>query len=55
MITGLAATRPAVGKSACKARWPGERPLFEYSPADAAYDPATGVCECQLCLPVTPL
>jgi AraC family transcriptional regulator len=31
------------------------RPMFEYYPADSSYDPATGVLECQLCVPVTPL
>lgn len=31
------------------------RPMFEYYPTDASYDPSTGVLECQLCVPVTPL
>jgi AraC family transcriptional regulator len=31
------------------------RPMFEYYPKDASYDPATGVLECQLCVPVMPL
>jgi AraC family transcriptional regulator len=31
------------------------RPMFEYYPTDSRYDPATGVLECQLCVPVTPL
>ncbi len=31
------------------------RPMFEYYPSDAGCDPATGVLECQLCVPVTPL
>jgi AraC family transcriptional regulator len=31
------------------------RPLFEYYPPDSSYDPATGVFECQICIPVTPL
>jgi AraC family transcriptional regulator len=31
------------------------RPMFEYYPADSKYDPATGVLECQLCVPVMPL
>lgn len=31
------------------------RPMFEYYPADSGYDPATGVLECQLCVPVLPL
>ena len=31
------------------------RPMFEYYPTDSSYDPATGVLECQLCVPVVPL
>jgi AraC family transcriptional regulator len=31
------------------------RPMFEYYPTDSTYDPATGVLECQLCVPVVPL
>jgi AraC family transcriptional regulator len=31
------------------------RPMFEYYPLDATYDPATGVLECKLCVPVMPL
>jgi AraC family transcriptional regulator len=31
------------------------RPMFEYYPTDSNYDPATGVLECQLCVPVMPL
>jgi AraC family transcriptional regulator len=31
------------------------RPMFEYYPLDATYDPATGVLECKLCVPVLPL
>jgi AraC family transcriptional regulator len=31
---------------------PDGRPCFEYYPADARYDAATGAFECQLCLPV---
>jgi AraC family transcriptional regulator len=31
------------------------RPMFEYYPTDSKYDPATGVLECQLCVPVMPL
>ncbi len=31
------------------------RPMFEYYPTDSSYDPATGVLECQLCVPVMPL
>ena len=31
------------------------RPMFEYYPTDSAYDPATGVLECKLCVPVMPL
>jgi AraC family transcriptional regulator len=31
------------------------RPMFEYYPTDSSYDPSTGVLECQLCVPVTPL
>jgi AraC family transcriptional regulator len=31
------------------------RPMFEYYPADSSYDPATGVLECKLCIPVMPL
>ena len=31
------------------------RPCFEYYPKDAAYDPQTGVFECDICIPVVPL
>ena len=31
------------------------RPMFEYYPTDSSYDPATGVLECRLCVPVMPL
>jgi AraC family transcriptional regulator len=31
------------------------RPMFEYYPVDSRYDPATGVLECNLCVPVMPL
>jgi AraC family transcriptional regulator len=31
------------------------RPMFEYYPTDSTYDPATGVLECKLCVPVMPL
>src|SRR5919201_5512199 len=31
------------------------RPFFEYYSTDASYDPATGVFECEICIPVTPL
>ena len=31
------------------------RPMFEYYPSDSTYDPATGVLECKLCVPVMPL
>ena len=31
------------------------RPMFEYYPADSNYDPATGVLDCKLCVPVMPL
>jgi AraC family transcriptional regulator len=31
------------------------RPMFEYYPVDSSYDPATGVLECKLCVPVMPL
>ncbi len=31
------------------------RPFFEHYPPDAAYDPATGVFEAELCMPVVPL
>jgi AraC family transcriptional regulator len=31
------------------------RPCFEYYPTDAAYDPQTGVFECDICIPVLPL
>jgi AraC family transcriptional regulator len=31
------------------------RPMFEYYPIDSRYDPATGMLECKLCVPVTPL
>ena len=28
------------------------RPMFEYYPVDSSYDPATGVLQCKLCVPV---
>lgn len=31
------------------------RPIFEYYPREARFDPRTGVFECDLCLPVAPL
>jgi len=31
------------------------RPMFEYYAVDSRYDPATGVLECKLCVPVMPL
>jgi AraC family transcriptional regulator len=31
------------------------RPFFEYYPIDAAYDPQTGVMECDICIPVVRL
>ena len=31
------------------------RPMFEFYPQDAGYDPASGVLECKLCVPVMPL
>lgn len=31
------------------------RPCFEYYPAGAAYDEASGAFECELCIPVAPL
>jgi AraC family transcriptional regulator len=31
------------------------RPMFECYPVDSAYDPATGVLNCKLCVPVMPL
>ncbi len=31
------------------------RPSFEFYPPDAGYDPATGVFECDICIPVAPL
>jgi AraC family transcriptional regulator len=31
------------------------RPMFEYYPTDSGYDPASGVLECKLCVPVVPL
>jgi AraC family transcriptional regulator len=31
------------------------RPMFEYYPRNSPYDPATGVLECKLCVPVMPL
>ncbi len=31
------------------------RPMFEYYPVDSTYDSATGVLECELCVPVMPL
>lgn len=31
------------------------RPCFEYYPKGAAYDPQTGVFECEICIPVIPL
>jgi AraC family transcriptional regulator len=33
----------------------GNRPMFEYYPRDSTYDPANGVLECKLCVPVMPL
>jgi AraC family transcriptional regulator len=31
------------------------RPCFEYYPKGSTYDPATGVFECEICIPVVPL
>jgi AraC family transcriptional regulator len=31
------------------------RPCFEYYPREAAYGPQTGVFDCEICIPVTPL
>jgi AraC family transcriptional regulator len=31
------------------------RPMFEFYPAGSSYDPATGILDCKLCVPVTPL
>jgi len=31
------------------------RPMFEHYQVEASYDPATGVFECNLCIPVSPL
>ena len=31
------------------------RPCFEYYPAGSSFDPATGVFDCQICIPVAPL
>lgn len=31
------------------------RPCFEHYPVEAGYDPATGVFDCNICIPVTPL
>jgi len=31
------------------------RPCFEYYPQGSAYDPASGVFDCQICIPVAPL
>jgi len=31
------------------------RPMFEYYPQGSSYDPATGVFDCKLCIPVVPL
>ena len=31
------------------------RMMFEYYPQDSSYDPATGVFDCKLCVPVVPL
>ena len=31
------------------------RPCFEYYPPGSSYDPATGVFDCQICVPVAPL
>jgi AraC family transcriptional regulator len=31
------------------------RPMFEYYPEGSSYDPATGVFDCKLCIPVVPL
>jgi len=32
-----------------------ERIMFEYYPQGSSYDPATGVFDCKLCVPVAPL
>ena len=31
------------------------RPMFEYYPPGSSYDPATGILDCKLCVPVMPL
>ncbi len=31
------------------------RPCFEYFPRGSSYDPATGIFDCQICIPVSPL
>jgi len=31
------------------------RPMFEFYPPGSSYDPATGILDCKLCVPVTPL
>ena len=31
------------------------RAMFEHYPVEATYDPVTGVFECNLCIPVSPL
>jgi AraC family transcriptional regulator len=31
------------------------RPCFEYYPRESTYDPRTGVFDCEICVPVTPL
>jgi AraC family transcriptional regulator len=31
------------------------RPCFEHYPKGSAYDPATGVFDCLICIPVAPL
>ena len=31
------------------------RPMFEYYPQGSNYDPAKGILDCQLCVPVVPL
>jgi AraC family transcriptional regulator len=31
------------------------RMMFEYYPEGSSYDPATGVFDCKLCVPVVPL
>jgi AraC family transcriptional regulator len=34
---------------------PDGRPCFEYYPPGSTHDPATGVFDCQICIPVAPL